>query len=909
MSVHDPSGLTGKFGNLLFEQTADPVFVVNHEGQFVAVNHAACDHTGYSRNKLLKMGTKDIERPFDKKSNARRIAQLKKNQKRIFRTIHIHRNGKLIPVEVNAALLELDGKSYSLNICRDISLREPAAEALLQELEVHQTELKMQNETLRDALCELEESRDRYVEFYDFAPAGYLSLDCNGLITEINLTGAAMLGVVRQNLKNRRFAPFISPEYSDKWYRHFLLALQLDSKQTCELEIRGKDDSRTYVQLDSLRLVIGGKTSGVRITLTDITVHRQAGMAALASEKRFHTLFDAISDAVFISIPNGKIIQVNEAACKILGYGRDELLQLTPLQVNLPQNAAKVKECRDTLINTGKLYAETVHVCKDGSLIPVEVNSNYVELDGQWVFITVARDIKRRRYAEEQTHFKAALLNAVGEAVVATDNKGIVTYVNSAAEDIYGWNAKETIGCHILDVMVPLVYQASEAAILNELVDGRMWSGTFKVKQKSGKIAEVEIRSTPFFEQHTQAGTILVSFDITKRMAAELALKESLRKLEEQEVAKTRFLAVAGHDLRQPITAANLFLHGLKMTDPTELQRVLIEKLDDSMHTFADLLEGLLDISKFDAGLVKPKFSPFNLFALFRWLEQNFKQVAIDRNLQFRLSFPMNKVPAVNTDIGLLKSVLMNLITNATKFTSHGGILVSARIRGNSVLFQVWDTGIGIDKAHLPKIYDEFYQVANTQRNRNAGLGLGLSICKRTMSLLGGEITCRSIKGRGTVFSFSLPLDSTLSDSNNLTIEENSFIKTETESKACNKRIVVLEDDEQVASAFVDFLHGMGAEVRHFSDAESALKHDDISRADLFIVDYSLGGGINGLEFLQALQQKQPKPITAVIITGETSPQFMRSIAECQWSVFHKPIDVTTLADYLCDLKNKKLKC
>jgi len=113
----------------------------------------------------------------------------------------------------------------------------------------------------------------------------------------------------------------------------------------------------------------------------------------------------------------------------------------------------------------------------------------------------------------------------------------------------------------------------------------------------------------------------------------------------------------------------------------------------------------------------------------------------------------------VLTDIGLLESVLMNLVTNAIKFTAHGGILVSARLRDGKVLLQVWDTGIGIAGTDLPNIFDEFFQVSNPQRNREAGLGLGLSIAQRAVALLGGRIACRSLPGRGSVFEFSLPLD------------------------------------------------------------------------------------------------------------------------------------------------------
>jgi PAS domain S-box-containing protein len=213
--------------------------------------------------------------------------------------------------------------------------------------------------------------------------------------------------------------------------------------------------------------------------------------------------------------------------------------------------------------------------------------------------------------------------------------------------------------------------------------------------------------------------------DITARVKTEERLLNSLRQLEEKELSKTRFLAAAGHDLRQPIAAATLYVDTLKFTSPTPRQNEIIEKLEQSMNTFSGLLDRLLDISKLDAGLVKPQIDSYNLAKLFIWLEQNFAQTAHGKHLQFRLFLPMSKQMIVRTDIGLLQSVLMNMVSNAIKFTAQGGILISARLRGDTVLVQVWDTGIGIAEANIHRIFDEFYQVANPQRNRTIGLGLG----------------------------------------------------------------------------------------------------------------------------------------------------------------------------------------
>lgn len=411
-----------------------------------------------------------------------------------------------------------------------------------------------------------------------------------------------------------------------------------------------------------------------------------------------------------------------------------------------------------------------------------------------------------------------------------------------------------------------------------------------------GKIRWVEERAQLEVDEAGNLTSAIGSVqDITARVDIEQQLLESLRLLEEKELAKTRFLAAAGHDLRQPVAAANLFVDALKLSSPTPTQDRLIRRLEQSMSTFADLLERLLDISKFDAGLIKPQITTFNLAELFNWLEQNFAQPAQNKQLQFRLFFPMKQSLTVRTDIGLLQSVLMNLVSNAIKFTARGGILISARPRGDKVLLQVWDTGIGIGELDLPRIFDEFYQVANPQRNREVGLGLGLSICRRAMSLLGSEVTCRSRSGKGSVFTLTLPLNGSPQKVEALPASETAA-EVANEMFAHGKRVVVLEDDALVADGLLNLLQGLGAEVHLFHNAEDALRHADIATADYFIVDHSLGGALSGLQFLKLIQQQQPAPIRAVVVTGETSSQFIHSVSNSPWPVLHKPVNYAKLA-------------
>ena len=421
------------------------------------------------------------------------------------------------------------------------------------------------------------------------------------------------------------------------------------------------------------------------------------------------------------------------------------------------------------------------------------------------------------------------------------------------------------------------------------------WNG------KEGRQICSHIRLTPEFDAAGNVETVLgVGRDITELNDSRNALNESMRQLESKELAKTRFLAAAGHDLRQPLAAANLFIDALKYSDLSQEQRHILQRLEQSMDTFKGLLDALLNISKLDAGIIEPDHSQIDIAQIMGWLEQSYVPLATEKHLAFKLHFPLNEALYVYSDLGLIKSVLMNLVSNAIKFTTRGGVMISARKRGDRVFFQVWDTGLGIASEEIDKIFDEFYQTNNPQRDRNRGLGLGLAIVKRALNLLGEEISCRSALGHGSVFGFYLPMDATAHPSNH-SVSADEMIATDVENEDIvsrfvrDKYFILLEDDQMVASAMTDLLCRLGARVDCFASAEQALSHADIDKADYYIADYMLDGSLNGIQFLTRLQQIHDGKITAVLVTGDTSTTTLRHTGDAPWPVLHKPVNMNQL--------------
>jgi two-component system CheB/CheR fusion protein len=494
--------------------------------------------------------------------------------------------------------------------------------------------------------------------------------------------------------------------------------------------------------------------------------------------------------------------------------------------------------------------------------------------------------------ASEQEY--RTLIENTPDTVARYDKDCRRTYINPAFSALAQSDLANLLGKRPSENLYKANAEVYENKIKEVFATGKNVRFEVKWLNTDGKEICSHMQLTPERDLSGKIISVLsVGHDITE-------LNETKIELQRKELAKSRFLAAAGHDLRQPLAAANLFIDALKLTDPSEKQNLLIRRLDQSMSNFNGLLNTLLDVSKLDGGAIKPEYTIFPVVEIFTWIEQTFAAAANKKQLRFKLHFPMRDALAIRTDIGLLKSILMNLITNATKFTAQGGILVSARRRGDHLLFQVWDTGIGISDEHIKHIFDEFYQINNPQRDRTQGLGLGLYIAKRSLALFDGDIRCYSKAGRGTVFEFQMPctdlLNETHSGGTESVLDQSAQVKF-----VSGKNIVVLEDDLLVADALSGIFEAMGAKVKVFSSAEDALAETTNDHTDFFIVDYMLEGKLNGIQFLNEISQVLHKPVKAIVVSGDTSAAFAREIKNSNWTVIHKPVNASQIITRLSE--------
>lgn len=374
-----------------------------------------------------------------------------------------------------------------------------------------------------------------------------------------------------------------------------------------------------------------------------------------------------------------------------------------------------------------------------------------------------------------------------------------------------------------------------------------------------------------------------------EQLVQELSKQYAL--VEQASMAKSRFLAAASHDLRQPLGALTLFLDILSQEQ--ELSGKAKDILDHAQQASASLnglLNSLLDISRFDAHAVKPIFCPVSIRNLFESLRKEFGPLAEQQGLILRFA-PCSL--AAESDPVLLDQILRNLISNALRYTPAGRILVGCRRRGDMLSIEIHDTGIGIAEEHLGKIFDEFYQVNNHARDRQKGLGLGLSIVSRAARLLGHSVAVRSTPGKGSCFSVAVPV----APIRTLDAHPLPLLQKTMPADISGRVIAILEDEPSLRLGMQSLLETWGCKVVA-ADSVATLIERLATRnglVDLIISDFGLSDTMNGIDAIAALRQQCKTGVPALLITGNISKEVQLSARNAGLTVLHKPVKPAAL--------------
>lgn len=392
---------------------------------------------------------------------------------------------------------------------------------------------------------------------------------------------------------------------------------------------------------------------------------------------------------------------------------------------------------------------------------------------------------------------------------------------------------------------------------------------------------------------------ILLQFEndrLVDQLRHEMSLAQEARfEAERANTAKSRFLAAASHDLRQPVHALGMFLEALSHSRLTPTQRQTVESAQTASLASSEMLNTLLDFSRIEAGVIVPNIRAIPLQPLFDKLENELAPMADAKQLIYRSP----QTPLwVTSDSVLLEQILRNLISNAIRYTVSGGLFIGCRRRAGAVSIEIYDTGIGIAENAQADIFCEFLQLGNPERDRQKGLGLGLAIAHRLAAALGHPLSLSSVVDRGSVFRVSVPQASPRHEG--VAVEQ---LPDRPFGQLAGRTFLVVDDDAIVRAGMRHLLRSWGCECH---TAESQREAIDLlakyPRPDAIICDYRLRDGQTGAEVAAMLRHYIGGDIPALLITGDTAPERLREAMLSGLLLMHKPVSPAQLYQHLCRL-------
>jgi PAS domain S-box-containing protein len=493
------------------------------------------------------------------------------------------------------------------------------------------------------------------------------------------------------------------------------------------------------------------------------------------------------------------------------------------------------------------------------------------------------------------------------------DTNGVIQFSNPAHHRLLGYEVGTLVGRSILD-LVPEEEVDRLKQDLQFLCRERPKPQPYLNRSftRDGIEIVVEVHWTYKTDAEGQVtGFIVILNDVTVRIEAESLREQARRAAEEAAQARSRFLAAASHDLRQPMQALSLFISRLERREMDTVAREIVGDIRESVGTLSSLLNSLLDMSKFDAGMTRATIEDVSLEGLFRSIQRDFGGMAERKGLRLRLRYPPPGM-LVRSDARMLRRIIGNLVVNAITYTHRGGVLLGLRRRGAAVCIEVWDTGVGIDSDKLGEVFQEFYQVSSADRDRSEGLGLGLAIVDRSARALGHVVEVRSRSGRGSVFSITVPLahaGGPLARGGGV-LQPASLDTLTTDARPTLKAAVaVVEDDPAVRRALAALLEEWGCRViATAGDGAGLLRGLSQSgkRPDIIIADLRLSGAMDGLETISAVRAEHGATLPALIVTGDTDPVRQRGAVRRGFPILHKPVVVDDLYATLVHLLTPK---
>ncbi|MDP3334775.1 MAG: PAS domain S-box protein, partial [Methylococcaceae bacterium] len=570
----------------------------------------------------------------------------------------------------------------------------------------------------------------------------------------------------------------------------------------------------------------------------------------------------------------------------IIGY---ELSELEPISIETWMKFVHPDDA--------KVSGELLEKHFSGELAYYECEARMRHKDGRWIWVLdrgkvtawtpdgkpllmsgTHQEITDRKQAESALLIAATAFESQ-ESVIVADAQQTILQVNKSFIRLTGYSEEESVG-RLVSMLKSGIHDATYYRSMWESIRGEgYWQGEIWDKHKNGELFLARMLISVVKDIDGKITHYVASFiDITLNKQTETALLEAKAIADQANKDKSRFLAAASHDLRQPLTALSLYVEVLVSQTKSD-DNGLGAKIQGCVNSLSELLNDLLDISKLDAGVVAPNLVDMPVNDLLQSMMTIHSPEAALKGLRIVVR---SSTEIVRIDPQLMQRILSNLVFNAIRYTNKGGILIGCRRCQDRYWIEVWDTGIGIPDNKTDSIFEEFTQLDNT---RNRGSGLGLAIVEKSAKLLGLQVRVRSRLGRGSMFAIEVPLGHTIS------VKELTVIR----QPLVRQKIALVDDNVDILEAFSLALTAFGYEVVSATNRHDIFKLLGGSRPDILISDYRLADDENGLDLISAARRLFTDNLPAILITGDTDPVLLGTIVNQGVTVYHKPLKMLAL--------------
>jgi len=781
-----------------------------------------------------------------------------------------------------------------------------------------QAAIALQNARLYEMeLAEAERARDlshiaqrRLAAIVESSDDAIISKDLNAIINSWNKGAERIFGFTAEEAIGKPITILIPLDRRDEETEILARIRRGERIEQFETVRQRKDGSLINVSLTVSPIKDDhGKIIGASKIARDITQSKEARERLQRALDFDETVMSSMGEGLYTVDTEGRLTFMNPAAQRILGWTLDELLGRCMHDVTHHTRPDGTpfpgEDCAGfQVLREGKTLTEyqDVFIRKDGTFFDVVYSSSALRSGDKITgLVVVFRDVTERKRAGQEIRFQARLLDAVEQAVIATDLNGTVIFWNSFAETLYGWPAAEALGANILDLTPSPALREKASEILESLKSGQSWTGEFEVQRRDGTFFPAMVTDSPIINSEGElVGFVGVSTDNTLRRRAEeerenLLLREREARAESEAAnrLKDEFLATLSHELRNPLNVVIGYSEILRRSGETQKHPFVIkaaETIRRNALAQSQLVSDLLDLSRLQMGKLSLDRQPVSLSTVITEAVETVSADARAKGIALRINLA-SEILFVDGDAIRLGQIAWNLLNNAVKFTpANGEITVTLDQEGDQARLVVADTGQGIAPQFLPQVFEMFRQEDASSSRRQGGMGIGLALVRQLTELHEGRVQADSAGvDRGARFTVWIPLYRPGS-------EELRSESVSVSGALRSKFILVVDDSPESTEMMGKLLQLEGAFVEMARSGAEALAISTKKRFDLVISDISMPE-MDGYQLLRELRKlPQMAEVPAIALTGYgRSADIQRAHAEGFAEHLTKPVDIDQL--------------